>query len=285
VKTLRACALPSLALTLLAALALAGCSNGGSTVPGGYHCTAPQHQYGCYTQIAFAHSHINPDSNPDIPADPVGSQSDLYMVPLTCDPACQASSGGGNPPGYIANFIQLWQQSGGWFMRIGYETTPSGLQFFLQYMLPGVNNGQYANMFLGTPSISSNPSAWHYATMFIGLISPDPLSPDAQWEAFLRPDPQTFTGVGALGQTTFHPDHVFYGQAIYGTSGATAQLSFFANNSIFTSPFTTGHETELLTEDGTPPAVVQTVDNPTDAGWFIKASASSSGGMFRISCC
>jgi len=121
------------ALALPAAL-LASCSLGGSTFPGAYQCTAPQHPVGCATAITFTHSHINPDSNPDIAGNPLGLDSQILLVPLTCDAACQASSGGGNPPGFISNYVELWQASGGgYFLRIGYTTTPSRMQYFLEY--------------------------------------------------------------------------------------------------------------------------------------------------------
>jgi hypothetical protein len=85
-----------------------------------------------------------------------------------------------------------------------------------------------------------------------------------------------------LGQSTFAPDHVEYGQFIYGTSGATGLLAAFVNNNIMTKNWGV---TELVTEDGVPPSPVHTVDHPTDASWLIPATKSSSGGMFYVSCC
>jgi hypothetical protein len=75
----------TLAALALPAVLLAGCSGGGSTFPGAYQCTAPQHPVGCATAITFTHSHINPDSNPDIAGNPVGVYSQVLVVPLTCD--------------------------------------------------------------------------------------------------------------------------------------------------------------------------------------------------------
>ncbi len=109
---LRRCIPFVLALAVALAL-LAGCSFGGTALVGGYHCSTPQHPVGCATAIDFNHSHINPDSNPDIAGDPVYAYSDLLVVPLTCDAACQASSGT-TTPGFIYNFLSMVQQSGGY---------------------------------------------------------------------------------------------------------------------------------------------------------------------------
>jgi hypothetical protein len=274
----RQCRLPIIlaALALVGALLLAGCSAGGSTRPGGYQCAAPQSPYGCYTQLVISHSHLNPDSNPDIPADPVAAESDMMIVPLTCDPACQASSGGGNPPGYIANFIQLYQQSAGWYIRIGYITTPSGLQYFIQYEIPGVYNNQFVQYYLGAPSPN-----YGYTTMLIG-VSVDIPGDTHQWVEFIAPG-GVVSSSGVIGVSDFQPDYLFYGQVVYGTSGATAQFSVLTNNYVFTKPYT--FPNQFLMEDASPPATVRTVDHPTDAGWFFKASASSNGGMFYLSCC
>ena len=119
---LRRCIPVVLALAMPLAL-LAGCSFGTAPLPGGYHCTKPQHPAGCATAIDFTHSHINPDSNPDIAGDPVYAYSDLLVVPLTCDAACQASSGGGNPPGFIYNFMSMVQLPAGYYIEAGYTTT------------------------------------------------------------------------------------------------------------------------------------------------------------------
>jgi hypothetical protein len=272
------------ALALLATV-LASCSNGGSTRPGGYLCTAPQNQYGCYTFVTFSHSHINSDSNPDIVGDPVGAASDMLVVPVTCDLKCQVSSGSGNSPGYISNFIQLYQYSTGYYLRIGYKATWDGATYYFSCWMPGVNNGQPVEWLLATVNTGGGANGYQYASAYIGLRTFEVFNSYTEWVVYLQPPfGASLIGV-SLGQSTFHPDYVFYGQAIYGTSGATALLSTFANNNIYTSPLSLGHPTEVLTEDGVPPGTVQTVDHPSDAGWLIKPTMSSSGGMFYVSCC
>jgi len=271
---------------ILAALALpgallAGCSGGGSSFPGTYQCTAPQHPVGCATTITFTHSHINPDTKPDIAANPLGIYSQVLLVPLTCDAACQASSGNGNPPGFISNYVELSQVSGG-YLRVGYTTTPNGMHYFLQYFLPSVNNGQYTYQNLAPASPGNGP--YGYATFDVGkLPNGTQIGNPGDWLVIIT-TPQN-DGGGAwvnLGQATFAPDHVAYGQFIYGTSGATGLLAAFVNNNIMTVKW--GVQ-EFVTEDGVPPSPVHTVDHPTDAGWLIPATKSSSGGMFYVSCC
>jgi len=273
------------ALALLAAL-MAGCSNGGT--PGTYHCTGPQNPYGCVTQIAFTHSHINPDSNPDIAGDPVYLYSSLLVVPLTCDSACQASSGG-NPPGVILNLIELYQQTGSWYLTMGYETTPTGMQYFVQFYLPGIINGQYGHVDLGPAPTGNggNTIDYKYAYVAMGRQAQQTFFGAAgDWVVIIEPPyGSSFYLVENLGQSNFHPNAVFYGQYVYGTSGATGQLAFFANNNIFATPYSAQHLQEILTEDGTPPGTIQTVDHPSDARWFFPATKSSSGGMFYVSCC
>jgi hypothetical protein len=277
-----------LALAMPLAL-LAGCSFGTAPLPGGYHCTKPQHPAGCATAIDFTHSHINPDSNPDIAGDPVYAYSDLLVVPLTCDAACQASSGG-SPPGFIYNFMSMVQLPAGYYIEAGYTTTPSnGMRYFVQYFVPGVNNGQFTYVDLGPAPTGdgSNKIDYRYAHIAMGQQAQQTFfGPAGDWVVIIEP-PYGSNGwlVQDLGKSTFQPNHVQYGQFIYGTSGATGLAAYFANNNIFATPFTAFHLQEIVTEDASPPSSVLTVDNPSDASWFIQASKSSSGGMFKVACC
>jgi hypothetical protein len=278
-------------LALAVALALlAGCSNGGTTFPGTYQCTAPQNPYGCATAIEFGHSHINPDSNPDIAGDPVYLYSDLLVVPLTCDAACQTSSGNTNPPGFIYNFVSMYDHLGGGYLEAGYETTvSSGMQYFVQFQIPGINSGQFTHIDLGAAPTGdgSNTINYKYAYIAMGHQAQQTFFGAADdWVVIIEPPyGSNFFLVEDLGKSSFHPDRVQYGQFIYGTSGATGLLAFFANNNIFATPFSAQHLQEILTEDGTPPGTIQTVDHPSDARWFFPATKSSSGGMFYVSCC
>jgi len=274
------------ALVLLAAL-LAGCAG---PPLGSYHCTAPQHPVGCATVITFSHAHINPDSKPDIANNPRGLFSDMFIVPLTCNPACQASSGNGNPPGFISNYLELIQQNGGWYLRMGYTTTPTGLQYFVQFQMQGINSGQFTYMNLGAAVTGAGPNTdtpYRFAHVIVGVFGVDSIYGHAgDWFALFEPSygPQFLYGVN-LGPSIFNPTHAAFGQFIYGTSGATGLLAFFANNNIFATPFSAFHLQEIFTEDGSPPGVIQTVDHPSDARWFFPATKSSSGGMFYVSCC
>jgi hypothetical protein len=281
---------PTIALALFAVLAtlLAGCTVGGSTFPGGYHCTAPQNPSGCYTQISFTHSHTNQDNNPDIAGDPKYAYSNLLVVPLSCDAACKASSGQGNPPGGMGNFLEMYQPNGGWYIRLGYSTA-FGLSYYLQYRLPGVNNGQFTQVILGPAPTGNggNTIDYKYALVAMGVLGQQTFfGTTGDWVAIIEPPygPNGYLWED-LGPSTFSPTTVFYGQFVYGTSGAKAELAFFANNNILTAPYSAQNLQQFVTEDGSPPSDTQSVDHPTDASWLFKPTQSSTGGMFRIACC
>lgn len=278
------------AASAVLAMLLSGCAAGGSTFPIAYQCTAPQNAYGCFTQITFNRSHMNPDNQPDIPGNPAYIYSDLLVVPLTCDTACQASGGTGNPPGVIYNSIWLVQQ-GTEFIQAGYTTTPSGMEYFLRYELPGVNNGQYTNVILGPAPAGDggNTINYKYAVIAMGQLGENIPSwgSTGEWLVQIWPPygPNTEGFLVDLGYSTFHPDTVAYGQVVYGTKGATAPLAFFSGNNILTTPFTTQNDQQFLTENGSLPTATQTLSHPTDASWLFQPTQSSSGGMFRVACC
>jgi hypothetical protein len=266
-------------LVLALALLLAGCSEGGSTRTGGYTCVAAPQQYGCWTQLSISPTHLNPDGHTDIPAVPLNVQSDLWVVPVTCDAACQASSGSGNPPGYIANFIQLWQQSTGWFIRAGYETTAGGTQYFAQYWLGDVSPPS-GNLYLGPTHVDSGFLGAYPSTTIV--IAKTYASPNPQWVVGMSPGYPAGASLleDMIGASGFQPNWVFYGQVVYGTSGATAKLAIFTNNEI-----DTGERPQALREDGTPPGTIDTADHPADAEWYIHPGGVGYGGMFYVSCC
>ncbi len=163
------------------------------------------------------------------------------------------------------------------------------MQYFVQFQLPGVNNGQYTYKTLGPAPTGNggNTIDYEYAYIAMGHQAQQTFfGASGDWVVVIEPPygPNAYL-VDDLGTSTFAPDHVQYGQFIYGKSGATGLAAFYANNNIFATPFTVKHLYEYLTEDGSPPTTVLTVDNPSDASWFIKASVSSSGGMFKVACC
>jgi hypothetical protein len=276
-----------LTLALLLALLLAGCSVGGTTRPGGYTCVAAPSQYGCWTLLSITPTHLNvSDGNYDIDGNPLFAQSDVLVTPLSCDAACQASSGGGgNPPGFIANVMQLSQSSTNWFIRVGYETTPSsGTQYFLQYYLGDVSPPNATILLTATQIEPGFTGTDPYAGIDIG--QGNPLPPPTPWPVNLHPGHPPGASVLSyvIGTTAFQPDYLFSGQVVYGTSGATAIIAAFTNN--FISTLVDGLP-RYLQEDGTPPGTVRAADHPTDAGWLVHPSSanSSTGGIFYVSCC
>jgi hypothetical protein len=283
-----------LALSLTLALALAGCSlsPGGSTRPSGYTCV--NNLGGCYSVLSLSPTHINGDGKPDIPGDPNSAESDLYITPLSCDMTCQKSSGTATP-GFIANYLQLWDSKTGWFIRTGYETTPGGSEYFLQYWLgdlqplPNGFGGFNPQPPTGTvqfgltgvePGYVTGPKGYPLVTFEIG---PSAFGGPGTW-AVLVQSPANFIGLWAAGPTAFHPDSVFYVQQVYGTGGASAKASGFVNNSVYASPNENAFDA-VLGENGTPPFPIQTADHPSNALWAISPHNSSSGGFFWVACC
>jgi hypothetical protein len=267
-------------LGLALALLLAGCtvSPGGSTRPGGYNCVTATG--GCWTLLSLTHTHINPDGSPDIPGPPQLAESDVLVTPLACDAACQASSGSGNPAGYIANFMQLWQSSNNWYIRTGYETTPGGAQYFMQYWLGDLNPPSDGNTYLAPTQINPGYTGpLPYSTIAVGYSAFD-----FAWNVQVAPGypPNAPAQTYEIGFSRFQPDYLFYGQVVYGNGGATARLSIFTNSYISTGGFVA----QLLQEPGTPPGTIRTADHPTAAGWIVQPSTSNQyGGDFYVSCC
>jgi hypothetical protein len=133
------------------------------------------------------------------------------------------------------------------------------------------------NSYLGPTHIDPGFTGdYPYATITIGDDSfPLPFHTPVGW--FVTMSSASNYTIGGSG---FQPDSVFYGQVVYGTSGATARIAAFTNNWI-----RVGVAAQVLQEDGTPPGTVRTVDHPSDAGWLIHPASSSNGGMFYVSCC
>jgi hypothetical protein len=223
------------------------------------------------------------DGHYDIPGLPLGAASDVLVTPLSCDATCRASSGGGgNPPGFIANFMQLWQSSNNWFIRVGYETTPSsGAQYFVQYGLGDVSPPNGTILLAATQIEPGFTGDYPYTT--IALEREASTAPGLrEWGAVVDP---TFPATAvpqypAIGSTAFQPDHLLSGQVVYGTSGASAIISGFMGYLI-----DTGSGLTTVLEDGTPPNLVRTADHPTDAGWLYHPNSIFAGGIFYVSCC
>jgi hypothetical protein len=270
-----------LALNFALALVLAGCSPspGGSTRPGGYNCV--NNLAGCYTLLSLSATHINGDGKPDIPGDPIFAESDLFITPLSCDLACQKSSGTATP-GFIADYLQLWDSKTGWFIRAGYETTPSGSEYFVQYWLGNlkVPTGTVQFGLTGVePGYVLGPKGYPLVTFDIG-----PFTPGTMAVVVYKQSLANLIGTWAVGSTAFHPDYVFYVQQVYGTGGASAKASGFVNNYVYTSPDEVAFDA-VLGENGTPPFPIQTADHPSNALWAISPHNSSSGGYFWVACC
>jgi hypothetical protein len=209
---------------------LSGCLVGGRTRRGGYQCTAPQNPYGCWTQLALSHTHLNPDGRVDLLGDPVGIETDIAVTPLSCNRACELSSGPTNPVGYVANYIELYQSSNGWGIRVGYETTTMGNYYYATYYLGAATT---ATVFLGPTNVdpgftgSSNP----YATFAILPSNFGPCPPGCDWVAGLWPPGASISNFDHThpGVSPFHPDYILVGQVVYGTAGATAPFAIFTS--------------------------------------------------------
>jgi hypothetical protein len=270
---------------------LSGClGGGGRTRQGGYQCTAPQNLYGCWTQLTLSHAHINPDGRADLLGDPVGITADIAVAPLSCNGACELSSGPTNPVGYIANYIELYQSSNGWGIRAGYETTTMGNYYYASYYLGAAAT---ATVFWVPTNVDPGftGSYYPYATFVIG---PSDLKfcapPGCDWVAGLWPPgvpirDTTFDSTH-VGVSPFHPDYILIGQVVYGTTGATAPFATFTNIYYTYANANGGGGGGPLTEAGVSPVEVVTVNHPTDANWYIHPSASDpGGGAFYTACC
>jgi hypothetical protein len=266
------------------ALLLAGCtpsSPGGHTRPGGYRCAGTANPAGCYTGLTLSHRHLNSDRNADIPDDPLGFSTNLLLVPLSCGLTCQASSGNPRYPGFIANILQLYDSHSRQAIRVGYETTPDGVNtVFDQYSVPGATPPWVTDTVLPT---GVNPD-------FGGSIYPF-VTLGIEWDgtAWIM----EVSGLQYLGRPyrygnpvyfvtpAFHPDTVQLLQEVYGSADAAAPGAVFTNNQVKLL----GLGWRPLQEDGTVTIPELTPTHPTLAGWLIEPGASANGGSFFVSCC
>jgi hypothetical protein len=205
-----------------------------------------------------------------------------------CDSACQRSSNSALFPGSIANFLQLRQSSNNWFIRVGYETTAIGTQYFYNYHLDDQRHPDATGLVGATgiePGYTGDFPFIHFA-----VWSQVPSGSGGRTDWGVRIDDETSGASGRninfteIGLSAFVPDQVQYAQVVVGTSGATALGAVFTNNTIWTN-YLEDATPYVARENGTVTSPVTTATNPTDAGWLFQPSGTRYGGMFFVSCC
>jgi hypothetical protein len=275
-----------LSLVLVTTLTSCDLGLGGSTGLGSYNCV--NMIGGCYNGLVLSVTHLGPKGKPDLPTDLDGAVTDLLLVPLSCDTACRDSSGPGNPPGYIANFLVLRDDTTGAFIRVGYMTTTSGTNhYFMQYYLPDIATIPNLTKDFGPTGIDpgfagSSPYTEFWIThsfeqfWFIWIV---PLTPDAHPTGGQEYSEE-------IGPTLFRPTQIRYVQLIWGRSGAVAPLAVFTNNyyrSYFANP--NPPYDVVVSADGVPFGPGGTPSQPTLAQWLNPPSNASNGGAFAVQCC
>jgi hypothetical protein len=274
---------------LLLTLVLVGCGGESATSP--YDCVSGG---GCSNYVYLS------QRNGDFASSFDGVQTDVDVVPLACDSACQTSSGSGVGPGTVMTYVTIFDASTH-FIRMGYMTHGGHDAYFYDSNLPG---GSYVSPTfpLGETEIGPGYTDTYTSTgMRIEkryLSSPFGTLPSGWFVNFhLR---HAATG-GAVGDNTimvtppgfdlssFVPVTWSMGQYIYGHSGATADYGAITNNQIAMScvplPLGCALIYGRLTRDGT--IIVQTRSGapPPYANWLLKPSTSSRGGLLYVECC
>jgi hypothetical protein len=278
--------------------ALAGCA--GTPRPGGYDCVNTLG--GCFTLLALGSMHKDASGAPDLDGTTItGAASEIQVVPLSCDAACRASSGDTTRPGYIANYIQLWEQDNGAFIRLGYRTNDKGEEwYFDEYGIPGTSftSQVLAPTHVDPGATSDFPAVQLNIGSVFGASLGDcggtiPLCFTDSWTAsVVLPG-----GGGSYDATTsfttegFKPNWLYYTQQIWGTSGATAGYATFERNQYgeklvsFISGVPSGPDWHYLRHDGSPPAEHGTATHPSFGNWSFNPSADSTGGVYYLYCC
>jgi hypothetical protein len=277
----------------LLTLALAACGGESATSP--YDCINATG--GCYNYAQLS------QSNGVFTRTPVAFYTDLDVVPLTCDSACRASSGNLTTPGYISNYVTLFDASGTYFIRAGYYTFNGHDTYFYDSRLPGQ---AYSTHPLGDTHIGPNPPAADYPDTWtstgVRFDKTSGTSPGWYVTFHLRHD----AAMGAVGDhsfavtgpsfilTSFQPYRVTMGQLLYGHSGATAIFASFANNQVaydtlcIPGPLGTSCANLYgqLTGDGSVVPQPSPGVPPPYANWIVRPSAhNSNGGVFYTECC
>jgi hypothetical protein len=217
----------------------------------------------------------------------------MDVVPLTCDSACQASTGDPQKLGAIMNYIVLFDASGKNFIRMGYTTHNGKDVYFYDSILPGQS---YSLHLLGDTEIGPGyPDTFTNTGMNIGASSAQGNQPIAWFVIFgLKHAAQ----MGAPGEytyqvsapgfdpTSFAVARLVMGQYLYGTSGATAVFAGFAH---------TGYAQVGCACGGSPTGDGQIVAQPAAnvpppyAAWLVKPSSNqpyiTQGGFFYTECC
>jgi hypothetical protein len=278
---------------LLLTLVLAGCGGESATSP--YDCVSGG---GCSNYVYLS------QRNGDFTSAFIGVQTDVDVVPLACDSACQASSGAGVGPGTVMTYVSIFDASTH-FIRMGYMTHGGRDAYFYDSLLPG---GSYVSPTFPLGDTEIGPGYTDtYTSTGMRIEKPDcsviaGLLGACGW--FVNFHLRHAAAGGAVGDNTFKITPVGFdlssfvpvtwsmGQYIYGHSGATADYGAITNNLIATTCVPAGIGSlecllryVRLTRDGA--VIVQTRSGapPPYANWLAKPSRSSTGGLLYVECC
>jgi hypothetical protein len=265
--------------------ALAGCT--ANTRPGGYDCV--NSLGGCFTLLALSSLHKDASGVPDLDGTTItGVASQIEVVPLHCDAACRASSGDPARPGFIATYLQVWEQDNGAFIRLGYRTNASGdEEFFEEYAGPGI---AFTSFTFALTGVSAGGEGYYGQFSIAAENGVDTSCICLVDDWVVRGDRM---GVLLLAQrlpfTTkaFTPNYLYFVQQVWGKSGASADYTTFERNYYgeteiyaFAAP-----DWHYLRHDGVPPIEHGTAAHPSFGNWTFSPSADSTGGVYHLYCC
>jgi hypothetical protein len=219
----------------------------------------------------------------------------LLVAPIACDKACRGASGY-----YIANYMQVADNVHGYFIRAGYGTDDNGIpSFFYETSLPE-STFQHVEIF-PTAIDAGNPTP-AFMELQIYALEGDVLCPQREWLldfSFSTAYPQSSPGeyfpwhyLPQVACSEFQPDTWVFGQRLLGTSGASAKLAVFTNNSYATTAagvvdcvriWCVPDPTKdiFLAHDG----ILSNTMPPPYVDWTTPPSASKEGGFFYTECC
>jgi len=274
-------------------MTLAGC--GGAPRPSGYNCV--NGSGGGYSQLTLSHAHTDPRTGaPDLTADPISVGVAMNVVPLSCDAACQASSGDTTRPGYIGNFLVMYDGATGDYIRVGYMSYVAHAHYVLQYQLHDVGGGTPVTRLLARTNVDPGFSGSYPLVYFRN--GTDTLAPGGYAEGAIQGSDGSVVDTGGALTTMFHPTFILLVQLIWGHSGASApfapvtliQYATTITISVCGTPPTLCfmEDWRYLSQDGALPGPGGTADVPSYAGWYVRPSSSSGGrfgGIYYMGCC
>jgi hypothetical protein len=283
--------------TLLLAIILAGCTFSPSVAP-----AQPAAPYPCAPTPCANTVTIDPlvGLAPDLQLTSVST--DMDVVPLACDPACQASTGV-PATGNVINYIALFDASATHFIRIGYMVNAGRDVYFYQAVLPG--QAPSFQTPLGETEIGPGYPDTYTNT---GMLISEQRNAGGGGHWYLTFTLRHAAQMGGMGVHTyavtgpsfalssFAPRRMVMGQTIFGHSGVTAQFASFDNiqysavSTVHTClpPATTcAYSWGAVTQDGTVAGQPTGSVPPPYAGWLFPPSRArnNAGGVFYTECC